>query len=127
MKILSEPTIVVQIFLAGDLSDIRRACRLFVMQGLCVTVEPTEFIYTGGSETGAAIRLVNYPRFPSDEATLMQKAEALAGELIEAACQWSALVVGPTETKWLTCRSPETPDAKPLDALPAVISNGTVK
>lgn len=101
----SEPTVVVQIFIAGDIGQITNYCRYFCMlQGLCVTIEPTTFVYTGGLETGAAIRLINYPRFPSTEEALMDLAERLANELIKQCSQWSAIVIGPTETRWLSTR-----------------------
>lgn len=43
-----------RIWIAGDLSDARRACREFTMRGLCVAVQQTEFIYTMGAESGDA-------------------------------------------------------------------------
>ena len=48
---------------------------------LCATVTATTFIYTGGSESGASIGLINYPRFPSTRAEIKVKAMALANLL----------------------------------------------
>ncbi len=72
--------------------------------GLCVTVEPIEFIYTGGAEAGVRVGLINYPRFPAEVAEIMAKAEALALLLIERLFQHSASVVGPELTVWLSRR-----------------------
>jgi hypothetical protein len=72
--------------------------------GLCVTIEPTTFIYTGGEETGFVIGLLNYPRFPSTPEDLRSKAEALMHRLLDATFQHSALLVTPDETVWMTRR-----------------------
>jgi hypothetical protein len=50
------------------------------------------------------VRLVNYPRFPADPETIRAKAKTLAILLIERCCQWSALLVDPERTEWLTNR-----------------------
>lgn len=107
MKTLVEPTFVATVYIAGDVDEIRRACRAHCYEnGLCVTVTPTEFIYTGGHETGAAVGLLNYPRFPSTPDALTEIAHQIALKLLNAACQHSALVVTPSQTFWLT-RRPE--------------------
>lgn len=65
MKTTTEPSIRVQIFMAGDISEAKKEIRSYCYEvGLCVTVTPTDFIYTGGEESGFVIGLVNYPRFP---------------------------------------------------------------
>ena len=105
MKILTEPTIEISIYMAGDLDTVRDTCRRYCWEkGFCVTVTENEFIYTGGSEAGVRIGIVHYPRFPSTEKELMDKAQELAIAMIEACCQWTALIVGPKETLWLTRR-----------------------
>jgi len=50
--------------------------------GLCVTMTETRFIYTGGSEVGAMIGLINYPRFPSKASDITARAMELA-ELLQ--------------------------------------------
>lgn len=52
--------------------------------GLCVTVTETKFIYTNGSEPGAIIGLINYPRFPTDRVELSKHARLLGMKLKEA-------------------------------------------
>lgn len=96
------PTYRVEIFMAGDLGEARKTCRDFCMAvGLCVTVTPTEFIYTGGSETGVCIGLVNYPKFPSTPEEIWRKAKSLADHLRIDLCQWTYLLVASDKTEWV--------------------------
>lgn len=112
MEIKREPTHVVTIHIAGDLAVIKQRCREYCHRvGLCVTVSPQDFIYTGGEESGVRVGLLNYPRFPSESAKLMATAEELARELMAAACQHSALIVADNETVWLNGRG-DNPAAK---------------
>lgn len=100
-----EPTIQFFIYMAGDIAQAKQACREFCYEaGLCIHIEPVDFIYTGGEETGFKIGLVNYPRFPSDSASLRTKALNLAGALQHRLCQHSYLVVGPDQTEWFSRR-----------------------
>lgn len=100
----TQPTFTAIIYIAGDLAVARQICREFCMRGLCVTVEPTEFIYTGGAETGVRIGLVNYPRFPSEPADLLIEARQLADDLRQGLSQHSWLIVTPNETIWNSLR-----------------------
>ena len=105
LKILTEPTVEIRVYLAGDLATIERCAREYCMDvGFCVTVTTTKFIYKGGEETGVCLGVVNYPRFPSDLTTLHNKAMDLTVKCMEAACQWTALIVAPEITHWLTRR-----------------------
>lgn len=49
--------------------------------GYCVTVEPTKFIYKGGSEEGVRVGLINYPRFPNQIRDTKEHAMILAEQL----------------------------------------------
>lgn len=92
-------------YIAGDVADARRSLRTQCMEdGLCVTVSPTTFVYTGGAEDGVAVGFVNYPRFPTTPGLLQERARVVALRLIEDMSQQSALVVGPVTTEWLTRR-----------------------
>ena len=49
----------------ADISAIETECQIICNRvGLCVTVTPTKYIYTGGCENGAIVGLINYPIFP---------------------------------------------------------------
>lgn len=53
MKRAQAPSYPVSIFIAGDPDAARRICRNFCdEEGLCVTVTPTTYVYTGGDENG---------------------------------------------------------------------------
>lgn len=65
---------------------VKAALQNFVERGLCVSMTPTEFIYTGGSEPGFAIGLIQYPRFPKPVSELEDTALELAG-LLRKVCQ----------------------------------------
>ena len=110
MKIVSSPTLNVRIWITGDVNKIRDVCRRWcTMKGACVTVTPTEYIYTGGAETGAVVGFINYPRFPTNETTLVNKAHELALLLIRRCNQLSCTVEGPTTTVFFSRRE-ETED-----------------
>jgi len=98
----STETYQVWIYLSGDINIIKHTCREFVMQGLCVTVEPVDFIYTGGEEKGAKIGLINYPRFPSTPAQAWDKAMKLALLLRERTFQLSVLIMDNFQTYWIS-------------------------
>lgn len=88
-----------KIYIAGDLQTIKQVCRKYCMEvGLCVTVEPVDFIYTGGEESGVVIGLINYARFPSTEGEVYSKAKTLGGILVEECYQKSFSIVTTSKT-----------------------------
>jgi hypothetical protein len=72
--------------------------------GFCVTLTPTTFFYPGRVEEGVAVGLINYPRFPTTPEVIKERAVAVATQLMADLCQWSASVVTPLETIWLSNR-----------------------
>lgn len=80
-------------------------------EGLCVTLTPTEFIYTAGMETGVAVGFTNYPRFPKTPDDLWVMARKVAHRLTGNMYQRSCLLVGPDKTEWITFR-PEDVNAE---------------
>jgi hypothetical protein len=105
-----EKTYWVRIYLSGSLPHIEQICRSYCLDvGLCVTIEATRFIYTGGEETGAVIGLINYPRFPSKPQELWETARYLALTLLEKTYQHSVLLMSPDSTEWITQRPQENP------------------
>ncbi|MFC7704864.1 hypothetical protein ACFQXB_11720 [Plastorhodobacter daqingensis] len=99
-----EPTFRADIFIGGSVDAAREACREFVMRGLCVSMSPCDFIYTGGVESGVRIGLINYPRFPKSPTEITEDALELARFLIVRLHQSSASVVTDSNTTWLTRR-----------------------
>lgn len=79
-------------------------------EGLCVTIEPTVFIYTGGEETGFRVGFVNYPRFQTSKESILARARAVMAKLLDATHQHSAMLMTPETTEWVSKR-PEYGDA----------------
>jgi hypothetical protein len=95
----------VKLYLAGPIDEAKNIIRKECYDaGLCVTIEPTDFIYTGGEEKGYVVGLINYPRFPSTKADINARAEDLMNKLLQGTFQHSALMMTPEETSWVTTR-----------------------
>lgn len=102
----TSPTYVIRLYLSGPIEIAKQAIRADCLrEGLCVTIEPTTFIYTGGEEAGYVVGLVNYPRFPSEPESLVRRARDLMHTLLEATHQHSALMVTPSDSEWITKRA----------------------
>lgn len=97
-------TYTAQIYIAGPAQEAGKICREFCLRGLCVTIEPVEFVYTGGQESGVRVGFINYPRFPSEPETIFAVAEELALVLIDKLHQHSASIVASDRTVWLSRR-----------------------
>lgn len=89
----------------ADIEFVRAVCRQYVSEvGLCVTVTPTEFIYTPSDECphygepGAIVGLINYPRFSSSSAVIYDHAHALATRLLKTLRQKRITIAGPKST-----------------------------
>lgn len=96
----------VRLYISGPIEVAKQTIRADCLrEGLCVTIEPTTFIYTGGEEAGYVVGLVNYPRFPTTPETLEARARDLMTKLLEATFQHSAMLMTPTTTEWLTRRA----------------------
>jgi hypothetical protein len=99
------PTFSVLIHMAGDLASAQAVCREFCFRvGLCVTVTPATYIYTGGEEEGFTVRLINYPRFPKEPSELLVTARALAELLRTRLFQHSYTIESPMGMEWSTSR-----------------------
>lgn len=95
----------VNIFIAGDYESAKRICRQYCDDtGFCVTVTKTEYVYTGGQETGIIVGLINYPRFPSDKETMLARATDIANLLREKLNQESFSIQTPEKTIWHSYR-----------------------
>jgi len=100
-------TYTVRLYMGGSLESAKEYIRNFVYhEGLCVTIEPTTFIYTGGEEAGVVIGFVNYPRFPADGPTIFARAMKMAQGLMPHLNQESALLVATDKTEWLRVEPP---------------------
>jgi hypothetical protein len=94
-----------RIYASGPIDVAKQIIRGEVLRaGLCVTIEPTDFIYTGGEEAGYVVGLINYPRFPSTQEAIDARADELAEALLHGTFQHSVMVMSPTNTRWTTLR-----------------------
>jgi len=105
MKSKKTKTYWVKVFAAGAIEIAKQVCREeFLKKGLCITIEPTLFIYTGGEEIGFVIGLINYPRFPASPSSIRSRARQLAIKILDRTCQHSTLIMTPEKTEWITKR-----------------------
>ena len=70
--------------------------------GLCITLTPTQFIYTNGSEPGCMIGLINYPRFPSDQEGIEYHAQSIAAKYMHEFRQQRVSILFADKTIMLT-------------------------
>ena len=104
-KVIQGGTYQITIYLSGSIEKAKSVIREFVFQnGLCVTINPTTFIYTGGEEEGYAVGILAYPRFSAKNERLDTLSKELALKLLQETFQWSALVVNDTTSIWMTLR-----------------------
>lgn len=102
---LTCPAYKVEIFIAGDYTVLSDTCRMFCdAHGLCVTVTPTKYVYTGGEEDGAIIGLINYARFPKPVDEIDAIALQLARLLRVEAGQQSFTIQTPTASTFHSWR-----------------------
>lgn len=100
------PTYQIKLYVAGPIDVAKQILRgECLREGLCVTIEPTDFIYTGGEETGYVVGLLNYPRFPGTPQQLWERARHIAELLVGGTHQHSILLVAPDTTQWLSRRA----------------------
>ncbi|ASV44595.1 hypothetical protein [Agrobacterium phage Atu_ph04] len=104
-KILSVPAIRVLIFMAGDIAKAKKICQEYCdAVGLCVTVDSTEYVYSGGSESGFTIGLINYARFPKTREDVWHHARTLAVHLLNDLDQLSFTIQDDRESVFFSWR-----------------------
>jgi hypothetical protein len=105
MKRVEVITYTALIYVGGDWQHAGLIARNFCdAEGLCVTVEPVRYVFTGGECEGARVGLINYGRFPTEPRVIFLKAERLARLLIDELDQESASIVAFDKTVWLSRR-----------------------
>lgn len=105
IKIVKSHPYQVKVFIGGDLELAKQACQKFCDEkGECVTVEPTDYIYTNGSTPGVRVGFINYARFPRSRRVIFDQALELARWLLLALDQESCTVIAPDRNRWLTTR-----------------------
>jgi len=55
-----------RLYMAGDINDAKKVIGKYCREkGWCVTVTPTDYIYSGGQESGFIVEAIAYARFES--------------------------------------------------------------
>lgn len=89
----------VSIYCTGDKARLYAAVQETIDAiGLCVSIFPCDYLFTGGQESGYEIRLINYPRLPFDMDTMMAKAGHVAQAVFTVNPKGSLTIVAPHET-----------------------------
>jgi len=105
MKTQTVKTYWAKIFIAGPIDQIKQVVREYCLEGACVTVTPTTYIYAMGEEEGVEIGFINYPRFPSTQLDLTDRAMLLGYLLMNACHQGSFTVITPSDTHFVSRRN----------------------
>ena len=108
----ASPSATFRIWIGGQYGAALAACRSFTMRGLCVAVQPVDYVYTMGMEAGVCVTLISYPRFPLDAGEIEKTATELGHFLCEWLCQGSFTVEGPEKTVWFSRREQDAPQPK---------------
>ena len=90
-----------EVLIAGDLAKLEDSARAWCMRGACVSVTPTNFIYTGGAQSGACVRLISYPRYPKSPEDIWLLALDLGKFLMDKLYQRSCTVQATDKTELL--------------------------
>ncbi len=81
------------------IEEVYEICQKFVdKEKECVTVTPTEFVYTGGFESGVVIGFIQYPRFEEHQTKITQRAVKLGEILLKELNQYRLTVTTPKQS-----------------------------
>ena len=86
------------VYIAGDYDHAKQLLQKYVEVGLCVSTCKVDYIYKYGQESGIKVTLINYPRFPSTDEELKNKAIDIGHYLMGNMSQGSFTVTGNNET-----------------------------
>jgi hypothetical protein len=106
IKMKTSDTYSCVIYIASNYDDARRSLQnMAAGKGMCVSIEKCGFVYTGGYEEGVAIRLINYPRFPSEKSDIKDQAVKIAEAVMLETGQGSCTIECLDETVFLSRRN----------------------
>lgn len=95
----------IKIYIAGPIEVAKQILRReALVEGLCVTIEPTLYLYSGGEEQGYVVGFINYPRFPKTPEEILTRAEHIATILLNETYQQSYTIVTPVESIFVSKR-----------------------
>jgi hypothetical protein len=95
----------VTIFMGGKYHKAIKVLKKYCDEvGYCVTLKTTMYIYKDGDEHGIEVGLINYPRFPKDPPSIVNKAREIAELLRVELKQESYSIQTPDDTIWVSYR-----------------------
>jgi len=95
----------VKIYIAGPIEVAKQILRReALVEGLCVTIEPTLYLYSGGEEQGYVVGFINYPSLPMEQESILSRAKTIANKLLEETYQQSYTIVTPQESIFISKR-----------------------
>lgn len=100
----SAETFTYRIWMAGNYAKAEDICREFCVRGMCISICPMNYIYTGGEECGFCVTLINYPRFPKESREIYWIAKELAEMLKAGLYQQSYTIECPQQTLFFSDR-----------------------
>jgi hypothetical protein len=66
-----------------SMGRVEEICQAYCNEsGLCVSITPTTYVYTGGRETGVVVGIISYPRFPQMTEDLVGIAKEIGVRLL---------------------------------------------
>jgi hypothetical protein len=99
------PSWTVALYIGGSVEAAKDAlAQEAAKRGACWSVEPTEFIYSGGREQGVIVRRIAYARFPSSAEDGEAEMLRVGHLLMERLGQGSFSVVGPLTSTFVSRR-----------------------
>ena len=90
------------------IEEVETICQKYVNELKdCITITPTKFKYVNGSESGAVIGWINYPRFPRQRKEIRNRALYLAEILMNELNQYRLTVTTPFKSYMLQNKNVE--------------------
>ena len=97
------------VYVAGSYEIAMVLLRSYCDKGFCVSVHKVDYVYKYGSEAGVAVKIINYPRFPSEKDELKQHALNIGRTLMNGLDQGSYTIIGPDRTYFFSRRDQDKP------------------
>lgn len=98
-------TYTLRLYMAGIYEDARRILAQYCAKnGDCFAITPTDYVYSGGIESGFVVTLISYPRFPRSPDELGAVMNEVANLLMEELGQGSYTIEAPEGTKFISRR-----------------------
>ncbi len=103
----STETFYATLHIAGSYEDAIRFCKKYsYCHGSCFQLTKCLYQYTGGTEDGMTVRVIDYPRFPKDHYEILKSFTDFACSLATELCQKSFTIESTLGTKYFESDDP---------------------